>query len=74
MNRLRWLGHVLRMKDDRLPKFVLFYQPSKAKRLSRSSSPGVRGCHKERFKRNENFLGGRKEVGFAYSGMEEERM
>ena len=22
--RLKWLGHVLRMKDDRLPKIVLF--------------------------------------------------
>jgi hypothetical protein len=30
--RLRWLGHVLRMKDDRLPKIVLFGQPSRAKR------------------------------------------
>jgi hypothetical protein len=29
--RLRWLGHV-RMKDDRLPKIVLFGQPSRAKR------------------------------------------
>ena len=25
--RLRWLGHVLRMKDDRLPKIILFGQP-----------------------------------------------
>ena len=31
--RLRWLGHVVRMKDDRLPKIVLFAQPSRAKRL-----------------------------------------
>ena len=30
--RLRWLGHVLRMKDDRLPKIVLFGQPSGATR------------------------------------------
>jgi hypothetical protein len=29
---LRWLGHVLRMKDDRLPQIVLFVQPSRAKR------------------------------------------
>ncbi|XP_065577567.1 uncharacterized protein LOC136038421 [Artemia franciscana] len=29
--RLRWLGHVLRMKDDRLSKIVLFGQPSWAK-------------------------------------------
>ena len=28
--RLRWLGHVLRMKDDRLPTIVLFGQPSGA--------------------------------------------
>ena len=28
--RLRWLGHVLRIKDDRLPKIVLFGQPSGA--------------------------------------------
>ena len=30
--RLRWLGHVLQMKDDRLPKIVLFGQPSGATR------------------------------------------
>ena len=34
--RLRWLGHVLRMKDDKLPKIVLFGQLSWAKR---------RACH-----------------------------
>ena len=30
--RLRWLGHALRMKDDRLPKIVLFRKPSGATR------------------------------------------
>ena len=30
--RLRWLGHILQMKDDRLPKIVLFGQSSRAKR------------------------------------------
>ena len=30
--RLRWLCHVLRMKDDRLPKIVLLGQPSLATR------------------------------------------
>ena len=30
--RLRWLGHVLRMKDDRLRKIVLFGQLSRATR------------------------------------------
>ena len=29
---LRWRGHVLRMKDDRLLKIVLFRQPSGASR------------------------------------------
>ena len=28
--RERWLGHVLQMKDDILPKMVLFGQPSRA--------------------------------------------
>ena len=30
--RLIWLGHVLWMNDDRLPKIVLFDQPSRANR------------------------------------------
>ena len=30
--RLRLLKHLLRMKDDKLPKIVLFGQPSRAKR------------------------------------------
>jgi len=30
--RLRWLRHVLRLKDDRLPKIGLFGQLSRAKR------------------------------------------
>ena len=30
--KLRWQGHVLRMKDNGLPKIVLFGQPSRAKR------------------------------------------
>ena len=29
--RLRWYGHVLRIKDDRYPKIVVFGQPSRAK-------------------------------------------
>jgi hypothetical protein len=29
--RLRWLGQVMRIKDDRLPKIVLFGQTSRAK-------------------------------------------
>ena len=37
--RLRWLGHVLRMKDDRLPKIALFGQPFRASR--KSSRPRV---------------------------------
>ena len=28
---LTWLGHVLRVKNDRLPKVMLFGQPSRAK-------------------------------------------
>ena len=35
--RCRWLGHVLWMKDDRLPKIVLFGQPSGATRKAARS-------------------------------------
>jgi len=38
--RLRWLGQVLRMKDDRLPKTVLFGQPSRAKQKAGHSLLG----------------------------------
>ena len=30
--RSRLLGHLPRLRDDRLPKIVLFYQPPRAKR------------------------------------------
>ena len=30
--RLKWLGHTLRINDDRLPRFAFFSQPSRAKR------------------------------------------
>ena len=33
--KLRWLGHILLMKDDRLLKIVLFGQPCRAKRKVR---------------------------------------
>ena len=38
--RLRWLGHVLRMKDDRFPKIVLFGQLSGATRKAGRPFPG----------------------------------
>ena len=44
--RLRWLGHVLWMKDDRLPKIVLFGQPAGAIRKAGRLFSGVGGCHK----------------------------
>jgi len=55
--RLRWLGHVLRMKDDRLPKVFLFTSPSKAKRKVGHPRLGLERCHKEKLKGNGNFLG-----------------
>ena len=61
--RLRWLGHVLQMKDDRLPNIFLFGQPSRAKRKAGRPRLGRR-CHEERFKENGNFLAGCKEGGF----------
>jgi len=32
IERLRWLGHVLQMKDDGMPKIALFGKQSRAKR------------------------------------------
>ena len=46
--RLRWLGHVLWMKDGRLPKIFLFSQPSKAKPKACRPRSGVSECHKGR--------------------------
>ena len=34
IERVRWLGHVLRMKDDRMPKIVLCGQLYRAKKKS----------------------------------------
>ena len=48
--RLRWLGHVVWMKDDKLPKIVLFSQLPRAKLKSMSSSFWVGGRHRERSK------------------------
>ena len=48
--RLRWLGHVVRMKDDRLPKIVLFDQPSGAKRKAGRPRLGWEDVIKKDFK------------------------
>ena len=67
--RLRWLGHVLRMKDDRLTKIVHFGQPFRAKRKGGRQRLGWKDVLK---KRNENLLGGCKDGGFEFIGMEGE--
>ena len=41
-NRLRWLGHVSRMKDDRIPKQLLFGELARGTR--------DRGCPRKRWK------------------------
>ena len=64
--------HVLRMKDDKLPKIVLFSQLSRVIRKADCHRLGLGGCHKERFKGTRNFLGGCKEGGFEKTGVEEE--
>ena len=56
--RLRWLGHVLRMKDERLPSIVLNGKPSRAKR--KVDYPYLRW--EDVFKGNRNLLGGCKEL------------
>ena len=60
VERTRWVGHALRMKDDRLPKIdcrAIVYHQTK----SRSSSNGAGGRHKERFKGSGNLFRGCKE-------------
>jgi len=71
--RLRWLQHVMQMKLNRLPKIVLFVQPSRANCKAGCPRLGKGGCQKERFKKNRNILGGCKEGSFEHTGMEEER-
>ena len=66
--RLRWLGHDLRMKEDRLSEIVLFGQPCRAKQKAGRPRLGWEDGHKERFKGNGNFLGGCKEGGFEWNG------
>ena len=48
---LRWLGHVLLMKDDRLPKIVLFGQPPGATRKSGRPCLGWEGVKREALNR-----------------------
>ena len=62
--RLIWLVHVLRMKDDRLRKIVLFGQPSRAKRKAGRHRLGWEAVIEKRLNGNGNFLGGYKEGGF----------
>ena len=57
--RLKCLEHVLRMKDERLPKIVLFGQLSRAKRKAGRPHLGNKEGegNKERLKGNGNFQG-----------------
>ena len=56
--RQRWLGHVLRMKDDRLPKIVLFGTPSRAKRKVCRPCLGWKDVVKKDLKEIETFWDG----------------
>jgi len=71
--RLRWLGHVLRMKDDRLPKIVLLGQPSRAKWKTGHPHQGWEGVINKGLKEIETSWKGCKEGGFEYIELEEER-
>ena len=60
--RLRWLGHVLRMKDDILPKIVLFGQQSGATRKAGRPCLGWEGVKREALNR----LGWRRSVAYSF--------
>jgi hypothetical protein len=62
--RLRWLGHVVRMKDDRLPKIVLIGQPSRAKRKAGRPQLGWENVIKKDLK----------EIGTSWAGVKREAL
>jgi hypothetical protein len=62
--KLRWLGHVLRTKDDILPKIVPFGQPSRAKRKAGRPWLGIEGVIKKDLK----------EMGTSWEGVKREAL
>ena len=64
--RLRWLGHALRMKDDRLPKIVLFGQPSGARRKAGCPCLGREDVINKDLKETGTSWGGCKGGGFKW--------
>ena len=70
--RLRWLGHVLRMKDERFPKIALFGQPSRAKRKAGRPRLEWEYVIKKDLKKMGTTWKGVKEGGFEQVEMEEE--
>jgi hypothetical protein len=62
--RFRWLGHVARMKDDRLPKIVLFGQPSRTKRKAGHPRLGWEDAIKKDLK----------EMGISWEGVKREAL
>ena len=49
--RLRWLGHVLQMKNDRLPEIVLGSQTSRGKQKAGRPGLGWEGVKKKALNR-----------------------
>ena len=73
--KLRWSGHVLRMKDDRLTNIVLFGQLSRAKRKAGRPRLGWEDVIKKDLKEMGTSWEGvkrEKEGGSEKIGMEEE--